>query len=95
MLREDWAWGLKPTRKPGLTKAMKKGLLEFCKKQEHWTLEDWKNVIWSDETSVLLGLRRGGYRIWRGADEALVSSCIRERWKGYQEFMFWGCYSYN
>ena len=44
--------------------------------------------MWSDETSVVLGLRRGGWRIWRGADEGLVKSCIRERWKGYQEFVF-------
>ena len=85
----------KPTRKPGLTKAMKKARLKFCKDHEHWTLEDWKNVIWSDETSVMLGSRRGGYRIWRGAQESMTKSCIRERWKGHQEFMFWGCYSYD
>lgn len=53
------------------------------------------NVIWSDETSVVLLHRRGGYRIWRKADEAFVRSCIRERWKGYSEFMFWGCFTYN
>jgi len=33
--------------------------------------------------------------VWRAKDEAFVKSCIRERWKGYQEFMFWGCFSYN
>ena len=79
----------KPTRKPGLTKAMRQARLKFCKDHEDWTLEDWKNVIWSDETSVLLGSRRGGYLIWRGPREAMTKSCIRERWKGYAEFMFW------
>ncbi|KAF7575754.1 hypothetical protein PtrM4_010940 [Pyrenophora tritici-repentis] len=85
----------KPTRKPGLTKKMRQDRLTWCLARQHWTLEDWKNVIWSDETSVVLNHRRGGYRVWRKADEALTRSVIRERWKGYSEFMFWGCFTYN
>ena len=79
----------KPTRKPGLTEAMKTARLEWCRRYEHWTIEDWKRVIFSDETSVVLGHRRGGYRIWRKSTERFVKSCIRPRWKGYSEFMFW------
>ena len=85
----------KPTRKPGLTKRMRDERLKWCLDHAHWTLEDWKNVIWSDETSVVLLHRRGGYKIWRKADEAFVRSCIRERWKGYSEFMFWSCFTYD
>ena len=85
----------KPTRKPGLTKKMKEDRLRWCLEHKDWTLEDWKNVIWSDETSVVLNHRRGGYRVWRKSDEAFVRSCIRERWKGYSEFMFWACFSYD
>lgn len=43
----------------------------------------------------MLCKRRGGYRVWRSEDEKVVKSCIRERWKGYSEFMFWGCFSYD
>jgi hypothetical protein len=39
--------------------------------------------------------RRGGYRIWRKSDEALVKSAIRERWKRSSEFIFWGSFSYD
>ena len=78
----------KPTRKPGLTKQMRAERLAWCQAHSHWTLEDWKRVIWSDETSVVLNHRRGGYRIWRTPEEKLCKSCIRERWKGYSEFMF-------
>ena len=74
---------------------MKLERLKFCRDHADWTLEDQKNVIWSDETSVVLNHRRGGYRIWRAADERFVKSCIRSRWKGYSEFMFWGCFSYD
>ena len=85
----------KPTRKPGLTKKMRAERLAWCLAHEHWTIEDWKNVIFSDETSVILLHRRGGYRIWRTKDERFLRSCIRERWKGASEFMFWGCFSYD
>jgi transposase len=44
----------KPTRKPGLTKQMREDRLRWCLKYKDWTLEDWKNVIWLDETSVVL-----------------------------------------
>ncbi|CAG7566038.1 unnamed protein product [Fusarium equiseti] len=47
------------------------------------------------ETSVILLHRRGGYRIWRKSDERVLRSCIRERWKGSSEFMFWAAFSYN
>ncbi|KAK7190291.1 hypothetical protein PSPO01_04012 [Paraphaeosphaeria sporulosa] len=85
----------KPTRKPGLTKKMRAERLNWCLQHKDWTIEDWNNVIWSDETSVVLLYRRGGYRVWRKVDKAFVRSCIRERWKGYSEFMFWGCFSYD
>ena len=85
----------KPTRKPGLTPKMRQERLEWCLAHKDWTLKDWKNVIWSDETSVVLNHRRGGYRVWRKPEEAFSRSCIRERWKGYSEFVFWGCFSYD
>ena len=85
----------KPTRKPGLTKKIRAERLAWCLEYESWTIEDQKNVIFSDETSVILLYRRGSYRIQRTKDERFLRSCIRERWKGASEFMFWGCFSYD
>ena len=70
---------VKPTRKPGLNRVQKALRLAFCLKHQHWTLEDWKRVIWSDETSVILGQRRGLIRIWRNSGEAYENTCIRRR----------------
>ena len=61
ILRASGLKKTKPTRKPGLTDKMKLERLKFYKDHAHWKLEDWKNVIWSDETSIILGHRRGGY----------------------------------
>jgi hypothetical protein len=78
----------KPSWKPGLTDAMRAARYEFAKKYEHWKLEDWKNVIWSDETSVILGHRQGAMRVWQKPAERYHKTCIRTRWTGVSKFMF-------
>ena len=60
-----------------------------------WTLEDWKNVIWTDETSVILSHRHGAVRVWRTKEEQYDQTVIRRRWKKALEFMFWGSFSYD
>ena len=42
----------KRTVKPGLNKEQKQARLDWCLLHESWTLEDWKNVIFTDKTSV-------------------------------------------
>ena len=54
---------MKPSSKLGLTDDMRKTRLAFCFLYKDWTIEDWKRVIWSDETAVVLGHRRGALRI--------------------------------
>ncbi|RDI85644.1 hypothetical protein Vi05172_g4338 [Venturia inaequalis] len=85
----------KPTTKPGLDAVQKQQRLAWCLKHQDWTLEQWKDVIWSDETSVVLGVRRGGARVWRKPSQVVQTRCIRPRWKSASEFMFWGCFSYD
>ncbi|KAG7174711.1 Transposable element Tcb2 transposase-like 7 [Homarus americanus] len=47
-----------PTRraakKPLLTEAMKTKRINFCKKYQHWTSDDWKKVMFSDESTFRL-----------------------------------------
>lgn len=85
---------VKPTRKPGLNQQQRKARLEFCLAHQDWTLEDWKRVIWSDETSVILS-RRGSQRVWRTPEDVFDYTSIRPRWKGFSEFMFWGCFTWD
>jgi hypothetical protein len=85
----------KPTRKPGLTEEMKKARLEFCRAHVDKGDDFWHNIIWTDETSVILGQRRGGYKVWRKSNERVLRSVIRPRWKGFSEFMFWGSFTYK
>jgi hypothetical protein len=54
-----------------------------------------ENVIWTDETSVVIGVVRGKRRIWRRKDEAYDPHVIVQRWKGYSEFQWWSAFSYD
>lgn len=60
-----------------------------------WKLEEWKNVIWNGETFAGFDQRCGVTRVWDKADEAYNPICIRGRWTGPSDFIFWGCVSYN
>ena len=75
VLRASGMKKTKPTKKLGLTERMKADAdrPDFCRRHAHWSLKDWKNVIWSDETSVVLNHRRGGYRVWKTAEEKAKS----------------------
>ena len=97
ILRRKGFQRVKPSRKPGLTQDQRAARLLFALRYADWTLEDWKRVVWTDETSVILGHQRGQVRIWRTAIEGRnpVIGTIRNRWKGFSEFMFWGAFSYD
>lgn len=54
-------------------------------------------MIWIDETSIILGHRRGSIKVWRTISEGRhpVTGTIRTRWNGASEFMWWSYYSYD
>jgi hypothetical protein len=63
VLKEHSYGVYKRTVKLGLTKEQMQERLKWCLEHKDWTLEDWKNVIWTDETSVQLGGVRGRRRV--------------------------------
>jgi Transposase len=95
VLTENGYGVFKRTVKPGLTEEAKKARLAFCLEHKDWTIEDWKNVIFLDETSVVLGGVRGNRRCWRKKEERYHVHCTVRRWKGRKEFMWWSCFSWD
>jgi transposase len=51
-------------QKPNLTIAHKAKRLAFAKEHRHWTENDRKNVIWTDESSFELGKMSRQSRVW-------------------------------
>jgi hypothetical protein len=44
--------------RPFLKKLDRKRRLQFAKRHAHFTVEDWKAFIWTDEMSVKVGMQR-------------------------------------
>jgi hypothetical protein len=38
---------------------------------------------------------RQDYSVWRTSSKAYNYHCIRRRWKGFKQVMFWSCFSYQ
>lgn len=84
----------KPSTKPGLTNSIKARRLEFCR-QNPWNLDSLKDIIFTDETAVVLSHRRGVVRVQRIAEDRYNKTCIRRRWKGCTEFIVQACFSWD
>ena len=54
-----------PAKKPFLIEKQKAGRLAFAKKHRHWTQEDWKKVIWTDESCFEVGKNSRQIRVWQ------------------------------
>ena len=52
MLRGGGFRAVPKVKEPLLTKRHRRLRLQFAKRYQHWTVDDWKRVIFSDETKV-------------------------------------------
>lgn len=73
----------------------RKKRLEWCYSHRNWTFEqNWKSVIFSDETQVVLGTNHKVY-VWRKADEKWRPECLGLRSSRHGSarvsVSFWGC----
>ena len=62
-------------------------------KYKNWTKEDWRRVIFSDETHMFVQGHRSQH-VRRSQNEKIRNSHIDQRVKHPQKKMFWGCFSF-
>lgn len=81
-------------KKPVLRPINKKKRLQWAQQHRNWTLEQWKNVLWTDESKFeFLGTRRRIY-VRRSSTEKMAPQCIMPTVKHGGDFiMVWGCFS--
>ena len=82
-------------KKPLLTKAMMKKRVSFCKKYMHWTMADWRKVMFSDESTFRLV--REGYKLVRRPQgvSRYASMYTIKTVKHPESVMVWGAFSGN
>lgn len=81
----------RPAKKPLLTKTMKRNRYNFAKKHKHWTVEDWRKVIFSDESKFCLNGSDGKRTIRRRKGEKYNDDCLDLTVKYPASLMIWGC----
>lgn len=66
----------------------------WAKEHLGWTIEDWRAVLWSDESPFVLrsGVR---FRVWRRHNERYAPWCTKGTVKHDQKLMVWGCFCAN
>lgn len=80
----------KARKKVFLTDAAKAKRLRFALAHRHWGVEEWRKVIWTDESYVWLSGSRGTVWITRRPGEEYHESCIAPKFKKKNAIMIWG-----
>jgi len=79
-------------KKPFLSKRHRKARMDFALTHQYWTMEDWKKVVWSDETKINRLGSDGRKWVWKKAGENLSDRLVQGTVKfGGGSVMVWGC----
>jgi hypothetical protein len=91
--------GLRPVvkrKRPLLKPRHRKDRLDFAESHKEWTLEDWKRVIWSDETKINRLGSDGRKWVWKEVEEQLNDRVVEGTVKfGGGNVMVWGCMGWD
>jgi len=83
--------GCKARRKPLLTEKQRKSRLRWAREHASWTVNDWKKVIVSDESTFNVNNHAGNCFVRRYQYEEYSPQCIVPTIKHPISVMFWGC----
>jgi len=83
-------------KRPFLRPHHRKARLEFAESHKEWTLEDWKRIIWSDETKINRLGSDGRKWMWKEVGEGLSDRLVEGTQKfGGGNVMMWGCMGWD
>lgn len=86
----------RPAKAPKLEVHHRRARLQFAREHLNWTMEEWRNVLFSDESRIALRAPDGRQRVYRRRNERFAPCAIVET-VGYQggSIMVWGGISYE
>lgn len=96
ILNENGLKGVIKKKKPFLSLKHQKARMEFVKKYENWTEDDWRRVVWSDETKINFfgsdGVKWGWKKGNQSYDPRILSPTVKH---GGGNIMIWGCMTWD
>ncbi len=74
----------RPYRGPVMTSAHRRNRQRWCQQHQRWTLAQWNEVAFSDESRFCVDSPDGRERVWRRTGERYADCCVRQanRWGG-------------
>ncbi|CAO3674222.1 unnamed protein product [Rhizopus stolonifer] len=71
-----------PARKPALSDRHKRNCLHWCQNKVDWTVDQWKSIVWSDESRYTVVVNDEGFRVARkeGLHHALGLFLVWRNW---------------
>ena len=82
-------------RKPSVSEKNRKIRLNWARERRLWTIDNWKKVVWSDESRFTMFQNDGKIRVWRLVEEKYNINCLVPTMKhGGEGIMMWGCFSW-
>jgi len=95
-LRELGLYGRRPACKPYVSEKNRKTRLEFAKEHLNWTVKEWSNVIWTDESKFNLygsdGIQYIRRPIAKRFDPQYMKPTVKH---GGGNVMVWGAFSFR
>jgi hypothetical protein len=83
-------------KKPFLSMKHRKARYAWARTHRHWTVDDWKRVVFSDETKINLWNSDGIEVYWTRPGDPQQPFHLRPTVKhGGGSLMFWGCMTYR
>src|SRR5579859_4406827 len=68
--------------------------LQWALKYKDWTVEDWKRIIWSDESSIWIGINPRQQWVIHPSEERLNRKYVKKTFKSVQvKVMVWACFT--
>jgi Transposase len=93
-LKELGYRGCAGVRKPLISEKNREIRLQWANDHENWTMDQWMDVIWSDESKFELFSVHGRQWVWRKPDEKYKIDCLIPTVKsGGLGVMVWACFS--
>jgi transposase len=90
--REGGLGSIEKKPKPMLSAKNIKARLDFANLHKDWTVEDWKRIIWSDETKINRFCSDGRAWAWISDGQKLQPYHVKQTVKhGGGSLMVWGC----